>query len=183
MRRGFWVFAVLLLVSCAAASAAAVNVRYPVRYAEVIKQHAGDLELPLLFSVIKTESGFRPYAQSHKDASGLMQLTPPTALWMAEVMGIPGFEPDMVWEPEINIAIGAYFLNWLVRYYDGDLTLALCAYNAGMGNVNQWLNDPRYSGDGRNLHAIPFPETAQYIQRVYFNRRVYEMLLRVRRIR
>jgi soluble lytic murein transglycosylase len=64
-------------------------------------------------------------------------------------------------------------------YYNGDLHLALCAYNAGLGNVNRWLADPRYSDDGVTLHTIPFMETAQYIERINFNIRVYTFLLRL----
>jgi soluble lytic murein transglycosylase len=163
------------------AFATILNTRYPIRYADIIEKHAGQLDIPLLYSVIKTESGFRPLVQSHRGASGLMQLTDATAKWMAGHMGLD-FRPEDVWEPETNIKIGSYFLNWLVVHYEGDMTLVLCAYNAGMGNVAQWLADSRYSSDGRTLHTIPFPETEQYVKRVIFNQRIYEILLAIRRI-
>jgi soluble lytic murein transglycosylase len=168
---------ILLIILPICGLIAGLNTRYPVRYTEIIYKNAGDLEPSLIFSVIKTESGFRHLAQSHKNAMGLMQVTEPTAAWMAEHMGLDNFEANDIWEPEINIAIGSYFLNWLVNYYQGDLALALCAYNAGMGNVNRWLADPNYSHDGKTLRSIPFPETDQYLQRVLFNQRVYDILL------
>ncbi len=129
-------------------------------------------------AVINTESGFRPLARSPKGAGGLMQLTAETAQWMAETMGI-AFQPDDVWEPAANIAIGCYFLQWLEDYYEGDTLLTLCAYNAGIGNVNRWLADSAYSGDGKTLKSIPFPETAEYVKRVEHNRQVYDFLLKL----
>jgi soluble lytic murein transglycosylase len=109
-----------------------------------------------------------------------MQLTGETAEWVASLMGNTAFKPDDVLDPAANIAIGCYFLRWLMDYYNGDTKLALCAYNAGIGNVDRWLTDTRYSKDGLTLASIPFPETAEYIKRVELNLRVYEALLTVR---
>jgi soluble lytic murein transglycosylase len=177
MRKKIAISLIILFILCLTTLAVGIHTRFPIRYTEYVNQHAGQLEPTVIYAVIKAESGFRPQVSSHRGASGLMQLTAPTALEMAGRMNMTDFTPESVWEPETNIAIGSYYLNWLLNYYNGDLTLALCAYNAGLGNVNQWLRDTRYSADGETLQVIPFPETERYVQRVYFNMKVYEILL------
>lgn len=150
---------------------------YPVRYMNLIQQHAGRLDAAFICAVIHTESKFRTEVRSNKGAAGLMQITEPTALWMATEMDLNHYNSNRIYEPEVNIAIGCFFLNWLMDYYDNDITLVLCAYNAGIGNVNRWLSDKRYSSDGKTLSDIPFQETEQYVVRVENNQRIYNLLL------
>lgn len=168
----------LLLLLLLAAAYSLVRIRYPVRYMDIIKQHAGKLDPVLVCAVIHTESKFKPDAVSPKEAAGLMQITGATAEWMAKEMRLDGYDESRLMEPEINIAIGCYFLNWLMDYYDGYLETALCAYNAGIGNVNRWLQDERYSNDGKTLQEIPFKETRQYVQRIADSRQIYAFLIR-----
>jgi len=149
---------------------------------DVIEANAGELEPSLILAVIMAESSFRPMVESRAGAQGLMQLMPGTAEWMAQLMGMADFEAQDVWIPEVNIAIGSFYLNWLVSYFDGNIDLALAAYNAGQGNVRRWLADPAFSGDGENLHTIPFAETHNYLNRVRLNQRIYRVLLAVRGI-
>ena len=160
----------------------AINARFPVRYLEIVNDNAGELDPSLILAVIMAESSFRPNAQSHAGAQGLMQLMPATAEWMAEQMGKTDFNPEDVWLPEVNIAIGSFYLNWLVRYYNGNKNLAIAAYNAGLGNVNRWLADPEFSSDGLNLDVIPFRETYNYLHRVQRNQRIYVEILRIRNL-
>ena len=171
----------ILFVLCITALALAINMRFPVRYMDIIEANAGDIDPTWILAVIMAESSFRPEAESHRGAQGLMQLMPTTAEWVAELMGKENFDPETVWQPEVNIALGSFYLNWLYRYYNEDLNLALAAYNAGLGNVNRWLENPEFSQDGRNLEVIPFNETANYLRRVTFNQRIYEMILRFTR--
>ena len=158
----------------------AINMRFPVRYMDIIEANTGELDATWILAVIKAESSFRPQAESHRGAQGLMQLMPTTAEWVAELMGKTDFDPETVWQPEINIALGSFYLNWLYRYYNNNLDLAITAYNAGLGNVNRWLADPVFSADGKNLDIIPFNETSNYLRRVTTNQRVYEIILRIR---
>ena len=170
-----------LLILCVSALVLAINMRFPVRYMDIIEANAGELDPTWILAVIMAESSFRPEAESHRGAQGLMQLMPTTAEWVAELMGKEDFDPETVWQPEVNIALGSFYLNWLYRYYNEDLNLALAAYNAGLGNVNRWLADPDFSSDGRNLDVIPFNETANYLRRVTFNQRIYGLILRFTR--
>jgi len=177
----FLLAALLLTVLAVAALIIGINLRFPVRHMDIIEANAGELDPTWILAVIMAESSFREGAESHRGAQGLMQLMPTTAEWVAQLMGMDDFEPSKVWQPEVNIALGSFYLNWLKRYYDGDLNLALAAYNAGLGNVNQWLNNPAFSADGRTLNIIPFNETDNYLRRVKFNQRVYEIILRFSR--
>ena len=172
------IFTSLMII---AAMILAVNLRFPVRYLDIIRENAGELEPALVLAVIMAESSFRREAQSHMGAQGLMQLMPDTAQEIAGLMGLTDFRPEDVWRPEINIAMGSFYLNRLLNQFDGNLELALAAYNAGQGNVNNWLADPEISGDGRTLDSIPFPETYRYLQRVMFNRDVYRIILTLTR--
>ena len=158
----------------------AVNMRFPVRHLDIVREHAGELEPSVILAVIMAESSFRQYAESHRGAQGLMQLMPATAEEIAVLMGMTDFQPEDVWRPEVNIAMGSFYLNRLKARYNGCLELALAAYNAGQGRVNSWLADPELSSDGVSLDRIPFPETYNYIRRVRRNIRVYDILLAIR---
>ena len=171
----------LLIVLCVAAVIIGVNMRFPVRHMDIIEANAGELDPTWILAVIMAESSFREGAESHRGAQGLMQLMPTTAEWVAELMGMEDFDPESVWLPEVNIALGSFYLNWLLQYYNGNLNLALAAYNAGLGNVNRWLGDTQFSSDGENLDVIPFNETDNYLRRVTFNQRVYQIILRFTR--
>jgi len=158
-----------------------LRTRFPVRYLDIIEANAGELETSFVLAVIMAESSFNSRAESHAGAQGLMQLMPPTAADMATRMGMNGFEPHHVWEPEVNIALGSFYLNWLKARYDGNLDLVLAAYNAGLGRVDSWLADPEFSQDGKTLDVIPFPETYNYLNRVRQFQRIYKILLALHR--
>jgi len=181
MKKLITALAFLLVVAlCAIAFAMMVNVRFPVRHMDAITANAGELEPSLILAVIMAESSFRPYVESRVGAQGLMQIMPATAAEIAERMGKTDFDPEDVWLPEVNIAMGSFYLNSLLNRYDGSVELALAAYNAGLGNVNRWLANPDYSQDGKTLDVIPFPETYNYLQRVARFQRIYSVILRVR---
>ena len=138
---------------------------YPVEYEEIVYSCAieNSLDPYLVLGLIKAESNFVSDARSNKGAKGLMQLTDSTAKWVASKMGHKNFSLSELEEPKTNIAIGCWYLKYLLDEYNNDISLALCAYNAGSGNVSSWLSDKQYSGDGKTLDKIPFPETRHYV--------------------
>jgi soluble lytic murein transglycosylase len=177
MKKKYLIYAAVGILIIVAA-VFAVNFRYPVRYLDLIRENAGELEPSLILAVIMAESSFRESAESPVGARGLMQIMPATAEDIAARMGMTDFSPEDVWRPEINIAMGSFYLNRLYAMY-GDVELALAAYNAGQGNVNRWLADPDFSSDGQTLNEIPFRETENYLQRVLQIQKIYEIILRV----
>lgn len=156
---------------------------YPMKYKNFIIKYSKTYELdPYLVSgVINVESKYNPKAKSHKDAKGLMQITPSTGRWVAERMGIENFSEDMLFDPETNIKMGCWYLNNLRQEFAQgggvtDIVLVLAAYNGGSGNVRKWLKDDKYSQTGASLDQIPFNETQQYVEKVIKNEKIYRWL-------
>lgn len=147
---------------------------YPRKYASIVSAQAAEygLEESLVYAVIKAESDFDAGAVSSAGAMGLMQMMPDTFYWMQTHVG-ETHDAAALYEPAVSIRFGCAFLSLLLREY-GDLTVALCAYNAGMGNVASWLSDGAYSDDGETLKAIPFGETEAYVQKVLQYKETYE---------
>jgi soluble lytic murein transglycosylase len=168
----------IVLVLTAAAGVVGVRMRFPVFYLDYVRAYAGELDESWILAVIMAESGFRPGVTSPMGARGLMQLMPDTASDVARRMGLRDFDPEDLWNPAVNIAMGCFYLNERLRDFDGDIRLALAAYNGGQGNVRNWLSNPEFSHDGRTLDVVPFTETYNYINRVMFNQRVYAFILR-----
>jgi soluble lytic murein transglycosylase len=173
-------YALLLTVLILAGLAGAFTLVYPYKYIGLARELSAKygLEPDLVCAVIHTESRFRSEIVSPKDARGLMQLTEGTAAWGAEEIGLEGYSFDNVTEPRINIELGCWYLDVLLKQF-GEEDTALAAYNAGSGNVEGWLNDSSISADGVNLNRIPFGETRRYVERVRSARRIYNILLRI----
>lgn len=137
---------------------------YPVKYKEEVIGASAEFGLDkfLIFSMIKTESGFNENAKSDKGAIGLMQITEKTGEYIAEKLGVKDYD---LTNAKDNIYFGCYYLKYLMTRFK-NITLALCAYNAGEGNVSLWLLDERYSLDGETLKEVPYKETKEYVDRV-----------------
>lgn len=168
-------FAILMCI----AGFTLVQIRFPIRYMDIIEANAGSFEPAFILAIIHAESSFRPTVRSHRGAIGLMQVMEPTGEEMARRMGMPDFDVDDLLTPKDNIAIGTFYLNWLRQYLGEDVTLILSGYNAGPGRVREWLADERFSQDGETLYYIPFPETRNYVARVKRNQQIYSWLLRL----
>jgi soluble lytic murein transglycosylase len=151
---------------------------FPIEHYDIIEKYSNEYNLDpaLICAIINTESHFREDVESHKGASGLMQLMEPTADWVAEKMGLEDYSYDEVKDPETNIMLGCWLLNKLYTMYE-DENAVIAAYNAGTGNVRKWLKDPMYSGDGIHLTAIPFAETENYVKKVKFYQKIYDIML------
>ena len=150
---------------------------YPYKYSEIVNEFSYKYNLDpfLVLAVIKTESNFNKEAESNKGAKGLMQIMDSTGEWIASKVGVDDFNPNMLYEAEVNVEFGCWYLNNLLNEFD-DLSLALAAYNGGSGNVTKWLNDPEYSNDGESLTYIPFKETKKYVDRVSTRYNIYKFL-------
>ena len=141
------------------------RLRYPLEYEAIVVGHARNYELDpaLLAAVIYRESKFDADAESSSGAIGLMQLLPSTARGIALHTGGTKFRVADLYDPEINVRYGSFYLRRLLRKY-GDERLALAAYNAGQANVDDWL---AHSGE------IAFAETREYVEDVLEARDIY----------
>lgn len=149
--------------------------RYKLDYTDEIAKYAEEFGVAPSFvtAVIYTESGFKPGATSHAGARGIMQVMPETGAWIAEKLSVSDFNADMLYEPEVSIRFGCWYLAYLIKQFDGELMTAAAAYNAGPGAVSGWLADQSYTEDGRTLTDIPYPETKGYVERVAAARAAY----------
>jgi soluble lytic murein transglycosylase len=147
----------------------------PLRHEDIIRQQARDknLDPALIAGVIYVESRFRDQT-SHAGAKGLMQILPSTADYIARKSGGTRFEQGDLATPQINIAYGSWYLRYLLQHYHGNELLALAAYNAGEGKVDEWYRDASARGeDFEGATHIPFPETRNYVERVFEARERY----------
>lgn len=147
---------------------------YPLAYKEIVFEYADkyDLDRALIFSMIKTESGFNKKAKSSKDAIGLMQIRENTGKYIAEKLGIYDFNLE---DERTNINFGCYYVKYLYSRFN-DINLSIIAYNAGEGNVANWLADKNLSEDGKTLKNIPFKESEKYLEKIIKNRDKYKKL-------
>ena len=151
------------------------QILYPLKYEERIKEASRTYGVDpyLVAAVIKTESNWDPEASSHKGAQGLMQLMPETANDIIAQGLIDGsvYSADNLTDSDTNIEFGCAYLAYLIRYFNGATDKAIAAYNAGMGNVEDWTKE------GDALHnAITFPETQAYLARVNMAQQRYRVL-------
>lgn len=144
-----------------------VGQAYPMEYEAQIRARAAEngLDPALPAAVILAESSYRPEAVSEANAQGLMQLLPDTAQWISEKFD-EVYAEGCLFEPEVNIKYGCWYLGYLMKRFDGDVTKAVAAYHAGQGRVDEWLADPACSPDGVTLSTIPSDATRTYVTRV-----------------
>jgi soluble lytic murein transglycosylase len=150
------------------------EITLPLQHEDIIRQQAADkgLDPALIAAVIYEESRFRDQT-SHAGARGLMQVTPDTADFIARHSGGYRFKHSDLATPQINIAYGSYYLRYLIDRYGGSETLAVAAYNAGLGNVDDWVAKAGGASEFNSAKHIPFPETRAYVENVLERRGEY----------
>lgn len=162
----------LVIITCAAAVLWIAVPRleqqtYPLKYEHQIALNADlyGIDPYLVAAVIRTESGFDPQAVSSAGARGLMQLMPETGQWIASKLDVSEYTDDLLFQPDINIQFGCWYLSFLEDRFDGKHDLVAAAYNAGHNRVSEWLGDESISTEGE-LTNIPYRETSKYVARV-----------------
>lgn len=155
-----------------------LSILYPLGYKAEIKKYSkeNDLDPFLVAAIINVESNYNREALSPKGARGLMQIGPQTGLWAKEELNIENYTEDLLYDPEVNIKIGSWYLTKLESEFKGNLNNILAAYNAGSGNVAKWLKDSDCSKDTIDLYYIPFKETEDYVKKVKKNYEIYSFI-------
>ncbi len=146
---------------------------YPKEYSYLIETYSAeyDVDKALIYALVECESGFDKNAVSDAGAMGLTQITPETFQWLQTKTG-ESYTEDALFEPEISIKYGVFFLSLLFEEF-GDTKTVLAAYHAGRGQVNEWLGNYEYSADSKKLDNIPFKDTSQYAVKVMRVRDLY----------
>jgi soluble lytic murein transglycosylase len=150
---------------------------YPTPYSVTVEAAATEFDVDplLIWAIMRQESRFDPEALSYAGARGLMQVTLPTQAWIAEQLG-EDISPGDAFTPEASIRMGAWFLRFLLDYYEGDLELVIAAYNGGGGSVDSWQANPLVSNRDDLLRWIGYGETREYLAEVSLNYEVYQAL-------
>lgn len=152
---------------------------YPKKYSEHVENYSDEFNVdPLLvYAVIKVESNFDNNVVSKSNAKGLMQLMDSTATEISKNITCNGsFECNMLFDAETNIKIGVKYLSELLERYEGNLYIALAAYNAGIGNVDNWIEQGVIKADGSDIENIPYKETNNYVRKIIRDYGIYQKL-------
>jgi soluble lytic murein transglycosylase len=150
---------------------------YPRPYdAEVaVAAQVSGLPPEVIYGVIRQESLYRSDAVSTADARGLMQLLPETARRTARLFNRQAPSDASLFDPSVNIVLGAAHLKEMLDRFGGQLPLALAAYNAGPGAVQRWL-PARAMDPDIWIENIPYNETRTYVLRIYWHTLVFAWL-------
>lgn len=155
-----------------------ITVFYPEPHRDLVINAAyqNDIDPYLVFAIIRAESKYQTAAESPLGAKGLMQIMPETGAWIAEQQGIKEFDSEMLHDPQTNIQLGCWYLASLTEEYEGRLPLIIAAYNAGRGQVRQWVIDGIWDGTPDQVEKIPFEETRIYTKNVMKNYEAYQAI-------
>ncbi len=130
----------------------------------------------IIYAVMRRESFFDPYAVSPSNAVGLMQIIPPTGRWIANKIGCGDFDITDLFSIEKNIQFGKWYINYLLKKFNGNLFYTFGAYNCGPGCINKVLKQNRIKNIEEFIEMIPYRETRYYVKYVYLNLKVYNQI-------
>lgn len=153
---------------------------YKKDYKEYVQKYAQEYNVDenLIYALIKAESNFNSNAKSSKDAIGLMQLMESTAQDVCKKTDLQISSDELsekLLEPDININIGTKYLSILIQKY-GNIEIAITAYNAGIGTVDNWIEKGIINSDGSNVENIPYKETNNYVRKILRDYEIYKKL-------
>lgn len=154
---------------------------YPKKYEEYVEKYSLQygVDQNLIFAIIKAESNFNENATSSKGAKGLMQLMPNTASEIATQIDINLTEEELnekLTKPELNINLGTKYVSLLLEKYNNSIELTLTAYNAGSGNVDNWIENGIIKQDGSDIENVPYKETNNYVRKILRDYDIYEKI-------
>ena len=153
------------------------SMRYLSPYSEQIRPAARSQSLDdaWVYGLMRQESRFVVTARSSVGASGLMQLMPATAKWVARKIGLKDFSPSQVNDTDTNVLLGTSYMRMVMESLDNHPVLASAAYNAGPGRARKWRADRPIEG-AIYAETIPFNETRDYVKKVMSNSLYYSAL-------
>jgi len=155
----------------------AIDVRFPILFKDIITTHTKEqsLDPSLVLGLMRRESGFMVDAKSPVGATGLMQLMPKTAEYVAGLKGRKNWRGDLT-DPQVNIEFGSFYFRHVLNSFDEREVLAAAAYNAGPTRVKSWLPESDMAGDVW-VDTIPYSETRRYVRALLAYAAIYDVHL------
>ena len=156
------------------------SLRYPTPFKEQLSPIAKNIDLNLAwaYGLIRQESRFITNASSSVGASGLMQVMPNTAKYVAKKIGMHSYTNERLKDTQTNLTLGSHYLNMVLQDLDGSWVLASAAYNAGPSRPKSWREKLTQSTEGAIfVESIPFNETRTYVKNVLANATYYSLLM------
>lgn len=153
---------------------------YPKKYSEsvLVYEEKYNVDDELIYAVIKAESNFNNEAVSNREAVGLMQIMEETAKDVARknniMLDYENTRQDLL-NADVNINIGTKYLAILLDRYK-NMEVALAAYNAGIGTVDNWIEKGVIKADGSDIENIPYKETNNYVRKILRDYKLYKEL-------
>lgn len=168
------IIAAIILIATIILRNLILKINYPQKYSEYVEKYAKEFQVDeeLIYAMIKAESNFKEEAVSSKEALGLMQILESTAYEVAEELELEITKEEIL-NPEINICLGTKYISNLIKRY-GNIELAIASYNAGIGNVDSWIEKGTIQKDGTDIENIPFKETNNYVRKVLRDYEIYK---------
>lgn len=156
-----------------------VGLRFPIKYAESIHQHARENQLDpaIVLGLIRRESAFDEKARSPVGARGLMQIMPKTGRQIAKSLKEKWRSEKVLYDPDVNVRFGSFYYKQLLDRFNGHYALAAAAYNAGPHRVIKWLPKIPMSADIW-IETIPFKETRAYVGAVLTYALIYQQRMK-----
>lgn len=153
------------------------NLRYLSPYSDQVRPAARNQSLDdaWVYGLMRQESRFITNAKSAVGASGLMQLMPATARWVAKKIGLKDYHHGQVNDTETNLLLGTSYMRMVLEGLDNHPVLASAAYNAGPGRARKWQDTKPLEG-AIYAETIPFSETRDYVKKVMSNAVYYSVL-------
>jgi soluble lytic murein transglycosylase len=142
---------------------------YPLAHAERVRElaSAAGVDPLLVHAVMREESRLSRTKVSSAGATGLMQVMPSTGRWIASQLGLEDYDDQSLYDRDINLALGIWYLGYLGKEFDGNIVHVLAGYNGGPGNVRRWLDAQDTSDDvDAFIESIPLTETRNYVKKV-----------------
>jgi soluble lytic murein transglycosylase len=152
---------------------------YPLYFNKEVTTYAQKWNLApaSIWAVMKKESAFEANITSYANAYGLMQLIPPTAKRLSDALGLDVSDVRNLFNPDMNIHLGSYYLAELLKRYDGNMYQALAAYNAGEHRVDKWCEIYSTNDDDYFMENIEFEQTRNYVRNVMKYYWLYYLLM------
>jgi len=146
------------------------SLRYLAPYRSAMREHIreNNLEEAWVYGLMRQESRFITSAKSGVGASGLMQIMPTTARWIAKKLGLKDYRESLLHQLDTNLTLGTYYMKNMLSSLDDSPVLASAAYNAGPGRARRWRADVPLEG-AIYTETIPFDETRDYVKKVMSN--------------